>query len=85
LKDYLDDFPYRKELKRGMVLALWPRIVGKAIADQTENLHFEGSNLVLNVKNPAWRHEIHATRYTIAKKLNNEVKEKIVRNIIVRS
>jgi len=85
IKKYLDDVPYRKELKRGMVLALWNRIVGKAIAEQTENLHFEGDKLVMNVKNAAWRHEIHTTRYSIAKKLNNEVRERIVKDIIVRS
>lgn len=85
LKDYLDDVPYRKRLKRGMILSLWTRTVGVKIAEQTENIHFQNSRLIVTVKNPAWRHEIHMKRYSIAKKLNDKVGEKIIKEIIVRS
>ena len=85
LKKYLDNVPHRKRLKRGMILSLWPEVVGSAIARETENLHFEKGKLVLSVKNPAWRHEIHMNRFSIAKKLNDKVGEKIVREIVVRS
>lgn len=82
---YLDDIPYRKELKRGMILSLWPRTVGKAINEQVRHIRFEGDKLIINVANPAWRNEIHMNRFSIAKKLNDEVKEKIIKEIIVRS
>jgi len=85
LKDFLDTYPHRKQLKRGMILSLWDRTVGERIAEQTENIHFEHGNLVVHVKNPAWRQEIHIKRYSIAKKLNEEVDEKIVKEIVVRS
>lgn len=85
LKDYLDDVPHRKRLKRGMILSLWPRTVGSKIAEQAENVHFENNRLVIKVKNPAWRHEIHMKRFSIAKKLNDQVGEKIIKEIIVRS
>lgn len=85
LKDFLDTYPHRKQLKRGMILSLWDRTVGERIAEQTENIHFEHGNLVVHVKNPAWRQEIHMKRYSIAKKLNEEVDEKIVKEIVVRS
>jgi predicted nucleic acid-binding Zn ribbon protein len=85
VKSFLDDVPYRKRLKRGMILSLWDEIVGEAIAEQTQNLRFEHGRLVLNVKNPAWRQEIHMKRFSIAKKLNDEVGEKIIKEIVVRS
>ncbi len=85
LKDFLDDVPYRKRLKRGMILSLWPKVVGKSITEQAENIHFEHGNLVVHVQNPAWRHEIHMKRYSIAKKLNDKVGGKIVKEIVVRS
>lgn len=85
LKDFLDDYPHRKRLKRGMILSIWERTVGERIAEQTENLHFEYGNLVLHVKNPAWRQEIHMKRFSIAKKLNEKVGEKIIKEIVVRS
>nr|WP_205720170.1 DUF721 domain-containing protein [Fodinibius halophilus] len=85
LKDFLDDYPHRKRLKRGMILSMWERTVGKKIAEQTENVHFERGNLVVHVKNPAWRQEIHMKRFSIAKKLNDKVEEKIIKEIVVRS
>jgi|AntDeeMinimDraft_6_1070357.scaffolds.fasta_scaffold04357_3 predicted nucleic acid-binding Zn ribbon protein len=85
LKNFLDDVPYRKRLKRGMILSLWPETVGPSINEQTKNVHFEHGNLVIHVKSPAWRNEIHMKRYSIAKKLNDEVGEKIIKEIVVRS
>ncbi len=85
LKDFLDDYPHRKRLKRGMILSIWEQTVGERIADETENIHFEHGNLVVHVKNPAWRHEIHMKRFSIAKKLNDRVEEKIIKEIVVRS
>jgi predicted nucleic acid-binding Zn ribbon protein len=85
LKDFLDDYPHRKRLKRGMILSLWEETVGERIAEQAENVHFEHGNLVVHVKNPAWRQEIHMKRFSIAKKLNEKVDEKIIKEIVVRS
>ena len=59
--------------------------MGERIADETENIHFEHGNLVVHVKNPAWRQEIHMKRFSIAKKLNDKVEEKIIKEIVVRS
>lgn len=85
LKDFLDNYPHRKRLKKGMILSLWQSTVGDRIAEQTENIHFEYGNLVVHVKNPAWRQEIHMKRFSIAKKLNDQVDEKIIKEIVVRS
>lgn len=85
VKNYLDDVPYRRRLKKGMVLSLWAETVGKKIQEVTENVHFEHGNLVVHVKSSAWRHELHMKRFSIAKKLNDEVGEEIVEEIVVRS
>lgn len=85
VKDFLDDFPHRRRLKRGMILSLWERIVGERIAREAEDVHFEHGKLVVSVKNPAWRHEIHMKRFNIARKLNEEVGEEIIKEIVVRS
>lgn len=85
LKDFLDDYPHRKRLKRGMILSIWKQTVGERIDDETENIHFEHGNLIIHVKNPAWRQEIHMKRFSIAKRLNDKVGEKIIKEIVVRS
>jgi predicted nucleic acid-binding Zn ribbon protein len=84
LNKYLDSIPNRKRLKQGMVLSFWPKAVGKAIAEQTEKVHFEHGNLIVHVKNPVWRNEIHRQRFSITKKLNKKVGDDIVKDIVVR-
>jgi predicted nucleic acid-binding Zn ribbon protein len=84
LNKYLDNIPNRKRLKRGMILSFWPEVVGKAIAKQTERIHFEHGKLVVHVKNPAWRNEIHRQRFSITKKLNKKVGDDIIKEIVVR-
>lgn len=81
----MEDYPHRKRLKRGMILSLWEQTVGERIAEQAENVHFERGNLIVHVKNPAWRQEIHMKRFSIAKKLNDKVDEQIINEIVVRS
>lgn len=85
LKDFLENYPHRKRLKRGMILSLWEQTVGERIAEQTGDLYFERGNLVIHVKNPAWRQEIHMKRFSITKKLNEKVDEQIIKEIVVRS
>ncbi len=84
LQDFLEKFPQKKKLRQGIILSAWEAVVGERIASQTEDLHFEGDKLVCRVKNPVWRHEIHANRFSIAKRLNAKVKGQAVGDIIVR-
>jgi len=85
LKEFMKRIPHRTKLQRGMVLHVWPEIVGDKIAAVTKNLHFEGNRLVLEVNNSAWRHEIHMKRFSITKRLNEKVGSKVVQEIVVRA
>ena len=85
LQDFLDRFPQKKKLKQGMVLSSWKEVVGERIASQTSDLHFEGDKLVMKVSNQVWRHEIHANRFSIAKRLNEKVGSQVVGELIIRS
>jgi len=68
-----------------MVLSAWKDVVGERIASQVTDIHFESGKLIIKVSNQVWRHEIHANRFNIAKRLNAKVKSQIVGDIIVRS
>ncbi|MBO6537026.1 MAG: DUF721 domain-containing protein [Balneolaceae bacterium] len=85
LQNFLDRFPNKKKLKQGMVLSIWAEVVGERIAKHTEDLHFEGDKLACKVSNQVWRHEIHANRFNIAKRLNERMQGQVVADIIVRS
>ncbi len=83
--DFIEDYPHRVALKRGMILAMWPEKIGASIREQVRDMKFQGSRLIVRVPDPSWRHEIHMQRYQIAKTLNKAVKEEIIREIIVKS
>ena len=85
LKHFLEEYPHKDKLKRGMILSIWAKAVGEAIAEKTEKIYFKNGKLVIHVKDPAWRHEIHMQRYQIRQKLNREVEDEIVEEIVVRS
>ena len=83
--DFIQDYPHRVALKRGMILALWPEKIGSAIREQVRDISFKGSRLVLHVPDPSWRHEIHMQRHHIAKELNSAVNEEIIRDIMIKA
>ncbi|WP_234567473.1 DUF721 domain-containing protein [Rhodohalobacter sp. 614A] len=85
LQEFMDKIPQKTEMKRGMVLHYWPDVVGGKIAEVTKQIRFDGSKLIVTVENEAWRYEIHKNRFTIAKKLNDRVESKVVKDIIVRT
>lgn len=85
LKNFMKRIPHRSELKRGMVLHVWPDVVGPAIAEVSKNIHFEGDRLIIEIENSAWRHEVHSNRYSIVKKLNDKVDGKVVKELVVRA
>ncbi len=85
LDEFIRDYPNRVALKRGMILAIWPELIGKAIREQVRDLKFQGNRLVVYVPDPSWRHEIHVQRKKIADQLNDAVKEDIIRDIMIKA
>lgn len=85
LNEFMKKVPQQAELKRGMVLYLYPEVVGDQIASATTDVRFDQSKLIVKVSSEAWRFELHANRFSIAKKLNEKVGSKIVKEIIVRT
>ncbi|TVQ64619.1 MAG: DUF721 domain-containing protein [Balneolaceae bacterium] len=85
LKEFMKNSPRQPELKRGMVLHLWPEVVGEGISKATRGVRFDGHKLIVTMDNEAWRFELHANRYRIMKKLNERVGSGVVKELIVRS
>ncbi len=83
LKEFLYRYPHQKKLRQGMVLANWAEVVGPKIAEQAHNVYFQGSVLTCVVTNAVWRHEIHANRFQIVKRLNDAVDHKVVKELKV--
>lgn len=84
LRQYMKRIPGKTEFRRGMVLHLWPEVVGAQVASVTRKLSFERERLIVTVQNEVWRHELHQSRHAICNKLNGRVGSDVVKEIVVR-
>ncbi len=83
IKDYIEKYPRKKELKQGMVLAVLQKIAGEKVYEQISRASFRNDKLILTVKNQMWRQEIHLQRYSLMKKLNEAVNGEVVKEIVI--
>src|SRR5690625_7767081 len=81
LREFLKRLPQKEQMQRGMVLHLWPSVVGSRINNATDSRKFSGDTLIVTVRSEAWRYELHANRYSIAKKMNRRVKVDVINKI----
>lgn len=85
LENFVEAFPARTKLKRGMILSVFKNVVGPRIHEQVHSVWFKDDVLFVKVHNQAWRHELHFQRESIRYRLNRRVKEDIIAKVIILS
>lgn len=83
LREVLKNQHLEGKLNETAVLRLWPEIVGKALAEHTDNLYFKYSVLHVHVKSAIIRNELMLIRTQLIKRLNDEVGNSVVKNIVL--
>lgn len=64
------------------ILNVWSSCVGDAIAKFSTPVGIKKHKLLVNVENAAWRYELSLKKNEIIDKLNNNLKKKLIRDII---
>ena len=83
LQDFVESYPARKKLKRGMILSVFENVVGSRINDEVSSVWFKDDVLFVKVSSQAWRHELHFQRESIRYRLNRRVKEEIIKKVVI--
>lgn len=83
LENFVEAFPARVKLKRGMILSVFEKVVGSRIYEQVDSVWFKDDILFVKVRNQAWRHELHFQRESIRYRLNRRVKEDIITKVVI--
>ena len=65
-------------------LQIWHSVVGEAISRATSLERFTDGQLFIRVRNPSWRMELNFRKKEIISKLNDALKEPVVKDIIFR-
>ncbi len=74
----------RVHLQKGRVFGAWARVVGPQIAQISRPTFFKKGELFIRVNTPVWRNELTMMQTELIGKLNDEIGEKIVKQIIFR-
>jgi predicted nucleic acid-binding Zn ribbon protein len=73
-----------KPVQQNEALILWNDIVGKTISRHTTPEKIMYSKLFIRVDSPVWRNELNFRKAEILKKLNNQLKNAQIKEIVLR-
>lgn len=71
-----------KKIKQASIEHLWPEMVGPEIAGHTRVLKTDAGRLLVAVDSPVWRQELMYQRDAFIARLNQELEEEIVSDIM---
>ena len=81
LSGFIKGSKIEKGLEQHKALDLWPKVVGKKIADNAEAESVESGVVLVRVKTPVWRQELQLQKPQIIEKLNQALMKKIIKDI----
>jgi predicted nucleic acid-binding Zn ribbon protein len=62
----------------------WSEVVGKAVAEQTEEVRFDKGICTIRIKTPAWRQELSLARTQLKDRLNEAAGKPIITEVKVQ-
>lgn len=75
---------WNSEVQVGTVVGRWPAIVGEQIAVNVEVIAFEGTTLTVRARSSAWATQMRLLTSTVLGRIEQQVGEGIVTDIVVQ-
>jgi predicted nucleic acid-binding Zn ribbon protein len=82
IEQMLQVYKIKKRYDETGVIANWPQLVGKSVANRTKELYIHDKKLFLRVESSVIRNELSLMRNQIINKINEEAKGTLVEEII---
>jgi predicted nucleic acid-binding Zn ribbon protein len=86
LKEAIDQmlqvYKIKKRFDETHVIAAWPQLVGKPVANRTKELFISNKKLFLRIESSVIKNELMMMRAQIIEKINNEAGSEVVDEII---
>ncbi|MEY3443500.1 MAG: hypothetical protein RLZZ519_1781 [Bacteroidota bacterium] len=80
---YLQSNGLKEKVQVEQLIMDWPRIMGKAIAENTEQIWFRSGIFYVRMKNPVWKTELGYAKGKIKDILNKELGADLVEEVKV--
>ena len=86
LKEAIDQmlqvYKIKKRFDEAGIIAHWPQLVGKSVANRTKELYIHDKKLFLRIESSVIKNELMLMRTQIINKINEEAKAALVEEII---
>ena len=83
IEAYLKERGLTSDVAIQKVLNSWPRIMGNAIAENTEKAWFNNGIFYLKMRTPVWKNELAMARSKIREMLNREIGSELIKEVRV--
>ena len=84
ISDVVGEFGIEGKLQEGRIIATWQDIVGERIGREVERVWVKNRKLIVRIKSPVWRQELHLNRRSWTDRLNAELGSELVDEIVFR-
>ena len=82
IEQMLQVYKIKKRYDETAVIANWPQLVGKSVANRTKELFIRDKKLFLRIESSVIKNELMLMRTQIINKINDEAKGILVEEII---
>jgi len=82
IEQMLQVYKIKKRFNETGIVAHWPDLVGKYVANRTKEIFISNKKLFLRIESSVVKNEIMLMRADIIKKINEEAKETLVDELI---
>lgn len=79
----LDFYRLRRKFDETSIVAAWPEIIGKAIANRTEQIYIKDKKLFVKVESAVIKHELALMRRQIIGRVNEYVGHALVEEFVI--
>ena len=82
IEQMLQVYKIKRRFDETAVIAAWPELVGKSVANRTKELFIHDKKLFLRIESSVIKNELMLMRNQIITKVNDKAKERLVEEII---
>jgi len=83
IEKMLDVYKLRRKFDETALIAAWPQLMGKAIANRTRQLYIRDKKLFVKVESSVIKHELLLMRSQIIGRMNEHVGQVVVEELVI--
>jgi predicted nucleic acid-binding Zn ribbon protein len=84
MKDMLQEFKLQPQLNETRIRQVWEKLMGKTIATYTSKVSLHKNVLTITILSAPLKHELTYGKALICKRINEELGEEVVTEVVIR-